>query len=154
MKKIIFLISILSCLFITELTSCENNAILNVSEQTVSRAETKSNNRLLLWFHVYPYIEITNGIGKAYAKVNNNYATIPEYMTITLELTLTSANGTFITRTVTARFSPGQNEAISSSYPCGTSFTNVSAKVVSCSPAEIEGYNINYTCHPGEVVIK
>ena len=46
------------------------------------------------------------------------------------------------------------NEATSSNYPCGPSFTNVSAKVVSCSLAEIEGYNINCTCYLGEVVIK
>lgn len=153
MKNIIFFISILSCLLITGLTSCDDNVIQNASEHNASSIEIQSYNQVLS-FHIYPYIEITNGIGSAYARVYNDYATIPKYMTITLELTLTNADGTFITRTVTARFSPGQNEATSSSYPCGTSFTNVSAKVVSCSPAEIEGYNINRTCYPGEVVIK
>lgn len=153
MKKIIFMISLLSSLLIAGLTSCDDNVLQNVPESGTSAIKLKAKNKILS-FDVYPYIEISNGIGKAYAKVFCGAATLPSYMDIMVELSLTSTSIPLITRTVSASFAPGQTVATSSTYPCGTSFTSISATVFSHKPIEIDGYDIYFTCFPGEVIIK
>lgn len=155
MKKVIIFISILSFMLIAGLTSCENNIMQNTFESDTVSNELQSRNEIV-GFHIYPIIEITDGrIGRAYAKVFCGPSTLPVGGTLTIELFLKSNSSQLtLVRTVNVQLTPGKYEMISGDGPCGTSFTEISAKVVSINPKKVDGYDISYRYYPGELINK